>query len=80
MADVQLTPEQEAEAVRLAEIIGQKVKEETLQIARLLVSKPDAEFFGKPEFEIRDRVHRIGAFAVETALSERKKGATAGQA
>jgi hypothetical protein len=76
MADIQLTPEQESEAARIAKIINQKMQEEALQMARLLVSKPDAEIFGKTEYEIRDRVHRIGACAIETALQERKKGAT----
>lgn len=80
MADLQLTPEQEAEAQRLAAIIGKKVQEETLEMARLLVSKPDSEIFGKTEYEIRDRVHRIGAQAIETALTERKKRGTKGQA
>jgi hypothetical protein len=80
MADIQLSPEQEAEAQRVAEIIGQKLQQEALEMARLLVSKPDAEFFGKTEFELRDRVHRIGAQAIETALLERKKGGTMGRA
>lgn len=47
---------------------------ETLTMARLLVSKSDAEFFGKTEFDVRDRSHTIGACAIETALAERKKG------
>jgi len=80
MADLKLTPEQEAEAARIAEIINEKMKDEALLMARLLVSKPDAEFFGKTEYEIRDRVHRIGACAIETALEGRKKGATKGRA
>jgi hypothetical protein len=80
MADIQLTAEQEAEAARIAEIIKQKVQDEVLQMARLLASKPDAEIFGKTEYEIRDRVHRIGACAIETALEERKKGGTKVQA
>jgi hypothetical protein len=80
MADVVLTPEQEAEAQRLAQIIGQKAQEEALRMARLLASKPDAQLLGKTEFEIRDRVHALGAFALETALQERKKGATKGRA
>jgi hypothetical protein len=46
----------------------------------LLMSKPDAELFGKTEFELRDRVHAIGAQALETALQERKKGGTTGRA
>jgi hypothetical protein len=80
MADIELTLEQEAEAARIAEIITAKMKDEALLMARLLVSKPDAEFFGKTEYEIRDRVHRIGACAIETALEERKKGGTKGRA
>lgn len=80
MADVVLTPEQEAEAQRLAQIIGQKAQEEALRLARLLASTPDAQLLGKTEFEIRDRVHALGAFALEAALQERKKGATKGRA
>jgi hypothetical protein len=80
MADIVLTPEQEAEAQRLAELVGQKAKQEALAIARLLVSKPDCEVLGATEFEVRDRVHQIGAFAIETALNERKKRGTKGRA
>ena len=45
-------------------------------MARLLVSKPDEELLGATEFEIRDRVHKLGAHAIETALGERKKRGT----
>ena len=80
MADIQLTPEQEAEAQRIAAIVGNKVHEETLRIARLLASKPDAELFGQTEYEVRDRVHALGAQALQTALQERKKGGTTARA
>lgn len=80
MTDIQLTPEQEAQAQRVATIIGRKFQEEAVQMARLLMSKPDEELLGKTEYEIRDRVHRLGAQAIETALVERKKGGTAGRA
>jgi hypothetical protein len=73
---VQLTPEQEAEAQRLAETIALKAKEELLQLTRLLVSKQDHELFGQTEFQVRDLVHQIGARALETAVNERKKGGT----
>lgn len=73
---VQLTPEQEAEARRLAETIAVKTKEELLQITRLLVGKRDDQLFGETEFQVRDLVHKIGARAIETAVNERKKGAT----
>ena len=75
-----LTPEQEAEAQRLAAIIGRRAQEEALQMARLLISKPDSEIFGQTEFELRDRAHDLAAHALETALVERKKGGTKGQA
>ena len=80
MADILLTADQEAEAQRIAAIVGQKFQEETLRIARLLASKPDAELLGKTEFEVRDRVHDLGARAIETALEERKKGGISGRA
>lgn len=80
MAELQLTAEQEAQAQRVAAILGRKFQEEALQMARLMMSKPDEELLGKTEYEIRDRVHRLGAQAVETALRERKKGGTKGRA
>jgi hypothetical protein len=75
-----LTPEQEAEAQRLAGIIGRKAQEEALRMARLLVSKADAEIFGQTEYDLRDSAHRLAAHALETALAERKKGGTTGRA
>ena len=80
MPELHLTPEQEAEAQRLAELIAQKAKEEALAMARILVSKQDHEILGATEFEIRDRVHKLGAHAIETALAERKKRGTKGRA
>ena len=80
MTDLNLTAEQEAEAQRLADIIAQKTKEEALQMARLMVSKKDHELLGATEFEIRERVHKLGAFAIETAVNQRKKGGTRGRA
>lgn len=80
MAYLQLTAEQEMEAQRLADRVMVCARDEVLQIARLLVSKPDRELLGKTEFEVRERVHTIGAHALETALKERKKGGTSGRA
>jgi hypothetical protein len=80
MPDVVLSPEQEAEAQRWAELIGQKAQEEALRIARLLASKPDDRLLGATEFEVRDRAHALAAFALETALAERKKGGARGPA
>lgn len=79
-SSVPLTAEQEAEAQRLADLVTVKTKEEVLEITRLLVSKQDHEIFGETEFEVRDRVHKIGARAIELAVNERKKGGTKAQA
>jgi hypothetical protein len=35
---------------------------------------------GATEFEVRDRVHELGAAVLQTALHERKKGGTRGRA
>jgi hypothetical protein len=80
MAEIVLTPEQEAEAKRMATIVGQRAQEEALQMMRIMVSKPDSQLFGASEFEIRERAHKLAAFAMQTAVNERKKGGTKGRA
>lgn len=80
MAELSLSPEQEAEALRLFELLQRPFLEEARQLARLLASKPDAQILGKTEFDVRDSVHRLGATALQAALEERKKGATRGPA
>jgi hypothetical protein len=80
MAQLNLTPEQEAQAQRLTEQIMTRTREEVLQMNRLLLSKKDSELLGPSEFEIRDRVHNLGARVMEAALNERKKGGTKGRA
>ncbi|MSQ97486.1 MAG: hypothetical protein EXR98_23435 [Gemmataceae bacterium] len=76
MTKVELSPEKEAEAQRLTDILMNRTREEVHEISRLLVSKPDGQLLGQTEFEVRERVHQIGAHALETALNERKKGGT----
>jgi hypothetical protein len=80
VAVIVLTAEQEQEAQRIGKILQEKMAGDIVQLARLLVSKKDAEIFGKTEFEVRDRVHQLGAKAIETVLEERKKGGTKGRA
>jgi hypothetical protein len=75
-----LTPEQEDAAERLYQTIRAACDDDLRQIARLLASKPDHKLLGKTEFEVRDRVHKIGAKAIETALNGREKGGTKGRA
>lgn len=73
-----LTAEQRDEADRIERRLLAVVGDEIRGIAELLASKPDRQILGEAEFQVRDRVHRIGARAIETALDERKKGATRG--
>jgi hypothetical protein len=75
-----LSPEQAEEAERIDQALRPACEAELRRIAGLLASKPDHQPLGKTEFEVRDRVHTIGAKAIETALNERKKGATKGPA
>ena len=72
----ELPPEQAAEAERLYQALRAASDAELRQIAHLLASKPDDQLLGHTEFEVRDLVHKIGATALETALQERKGGAT----
>jgi hypothetical protein len=74
--DLDLTPEQEAEAQRLYELLQRTFLNEARRFARLLASKTDAQQLGKTEFEVRDQFHRLAATALQSALNERKKGAT----
>jgi hypothetical protein len=78
--DIDLTPDQEAEAGRIYEILKQTTDADLKGLARLLASKADRDLLGATEFQVRDRVLRIGAQALETALAERKKGGTTGRA
>jgi parvulin-like peptidyl-prolyl isomerase len=71
-----LSAEQEADAQALAQRIGELAEEEFLQIARLLVSKPDREIFGETEFEIRDILLQAGAKALEERLRQKKTATT----
>ncbi len=75
-----LSPQQDAEAERLFQTLRPALEAELRQMTRLLASKPDDKLLGKAEFEVRDRVHTIGAKVIEAALNERKKGGTRGPA
>jgi predicted GNAT family N-acyltransferase len=75
-----LLPDQEAEAQCIFKILKQTSDQDLMALARLLASKPDRELLGKTEFEVRDRVHQIGAKAIETALQKRKKRGTKARA
>jgi hypothetical protein len=80
MSSSSLTPEQAEEADRILQSLRQAVEIDLRSLAELLASRPDSRIFGPTEFEVRDRVHKIGAKAIQTALNERKKGGTKGPA
>ncbi len=65
-----LTAELESQARELAVRIQVRAEEDILALARLLVSKNDAEVFGDTEFKVRDIVHRVGAAALEERLKK----------
>jgi len=76
MPSPSLTPDQQAEADRLFHILRTQTEADLRHLAELLASKADSQLLGTTEFEVRDRVHQIGAKAVAAVLDERKKRAT----
>ena len=78
------TPDHAPEQADLEERIYQGLRQacdgDLRKMARLLASKPYKHLLGQTEFEVRDIVHDLGARALQTALDERKKGATGGRA
>ena len=71
--NVSLNEDQEAEAQRIYERLRGAFDEELKRMARFMASKPNHELFGQTEFELRDRVHELGARVLETAADERQK-------
>jgi hypothetical protein len=67
-----LSAQKEAEAQVLAQRIRELADEELVQMARLLVSKPDREIFGDTEFQLRDMLLKVGAKALEEHLRQKK--------
>ena len=80
MPQSQLTTDQAELAERIYHSLRQATDADLRGLAELLASKPDRQLLGQTEFEVRDRVHKIGAKALETALDERKKGGIKGPA
>jgi hypothetical protein len=80
MSSSPLSPEQAEEAEHIYQSLRQAVESDLRSLAELLAAKPDRQLLGRTEFEVRDRVHKIGAKAIEAALDGRKKGGTTGPA
>jgi hypothetical protein len=71
--NVSLNEEQEAESQRIYERLRGAFDEELKTMARFMASRPNHQLFGQTEFELRDRVHELGARVLETAADERQK-------
>ena len=71
-----LTPEPDDLEERIYQGLRQACDGDLRRMAKLLASKPYNRLLGQTEFEVRDLVHDLGATALQTALNERKKGAT----
>ena len=76
MPVIELTAEQEEEAAAIEDLLLAKARVTSHYMARLMASKANRQFFGETEFLLRDAVHRLGAEAIDIALSERKKRGT----
>lgn len=70
---LELSEEQEAESQRIYERLRGAFDMELKAMARLMASKQNRELFGQTEYELRDRVHELGARVLETAADERQK-------
>lgn len=71
-----LPREQAAHAAQIRQALQQALDTELDRLAELLATEPDSQLFGQTEFDVRARVHALGAKAVEAAANVRKKGGT----
>lgn len=72
---VELDSNQTAEAERIYQHLRQAFDAEARRLAELMASKKDSQLFGQTEFELRDRLHALGAEVLEVTAAERvKKG------
>ena len=61
------------EEQRVYELLGKVCDDELRRMAKVLAGKDDSRLFGQTEFELRDRVHALGARALEAVAAERQK-------
>jgi hypothetical protein len=74
-----LSAEQQAEADLIYERIRGAFDEEARRLAELMASKETRHIFGETEYQIRDRVHALGAEVLAATAEERiKKGRLSG--
>lgn len=70
-----LSAEQQSEADLIYERIRGAFDQEARRLAELMASKATRDIFGETEYQIRDRVHALGAEVLAATAEERvKKG------
>jgi len=67
--EIELNEEEQRIYERLADCFEQ----ERRRMAKLLAGKDDSNLFGQTEYDLRDRVHALGARALEVVADERQK-------
>ena len=79
LSQMVLSAEQQAEADLIYERIRGAFDEEARRLAELMASKETRHIFGETEYQIRDRVHALGAEVLAATAAERvKKGRLSG--
>jgi len=68
-----LTPEQEAEAQQLTQLLAKLAQEDLLQMARAIVSAPKGQLFGATEFKVRDLALQLAARVYQQHLGQKKR-------
>lgn len=68
-----LSAEQQAEADLIYERIRGAFDQEARRLAELMASKETRQMFGETEYQIRDRVHALGAEVLAATAEERVK-------
>ncbi len=59
--------------LRIYELLGECFEQERKRVAKLLAGTDDSNLLGQTEFDLRDRVHALGAKALEAVANERQK-------
>lgn len=68
--------ENDAETERVIGLVVKAIEDDLRGVAKSILSKRDDELLGPGEFDLRDRILRAACHVLETAINDRKKGAT----
>ena len=71
-----MTLEEVTEVQRIHDVVLKAMDREIWQLARFMVTRRDDQLLGQTEFELRDRVLRMGAQSLEATVNDRKKRGT----